>query len=110
VKIARRRSVTPTALEDRFHLVVVILIEPTNLLRFFRTLQLAAHVAILPTVAGFRCGLLPGLAARTKKIRPKRAQMHISKEGDPYLRPLLVQGAQHILGPFGPDCDLRRWA
>jgi hypothetical protein len=20
-----------------------------------------------------------------------------------------VQGAQHILGPFGIDCDLRRW-
>jgi len=35
--------------------------------------------------------------------------MHISKEGDPYPRTLLVQGAQHILGPFGPDCDLRRW-
>ena len=32
-----------------------------------------------------------------------------SKEGDPYLRTLLVQGAQHILGPFGVDCDLRRW-
>ena len=27
----------------------------------------------------------------------------------PYLRTLLVQGAQHILGPFGIDCDLRRW-
>jgi transposase len=37
-------------------------------------------------------------------------QMHISKEGDPYLRTLLVQGAQHILGPFGADSDLRRWA
>jgi len=36
-------------------------------------------------------------------------QMHISKEGDPYLRTLLVQGAQHILGPFGADSDLRRW-
>jgi transposase len=35
--------------------------------------------------------------------------MHISKEGDPYLRTLLVQGAQHILGPFGADSDLRRW-
>src|ERR1700682_1625307 len=35
--------------------------------------------------------------------------LHISKEGDPYLRTLLVQGAQHILGPFGIDCDLRRW-
>ena len=35
--------------------------------------------------------------------------MHISKECDTYLRTLLVQGAQHILGPFGPDSDLRRW-
>jgi transposase len=35
--------------------------------------------------------------------------MHISKEGDPYLRTLLVQGAQHILEPFGTDCDLCRW-
>jgi transposase len=25
------------------------------------------------------------------------------------VRPLLVQGVQHILGPFGVDCDLRRW-
>ena len=36
-------------------------------------------------------------------------QMHISKEGDPYLRTVLVQGAQHILSPFGADSDLRRW-
>jgi len=35
--------------------------------------------------------------------------MHISKEGDPYLRKLLVQGAHYILGPFGPDTNLRRW-
>ena len=35
--------------------------------------------------------------------------MIANKEGDPYLRRLLVQGAQHILGPFGVDCDLRRW-
>jgi transposase len=36
-------------------------------------------------------------------------QLHISKEGDRYLRTLLVQGAHYILGPFGPDSDLRRW-
>ena len=35
--------------------------------------------------------------------------MHISKEGDGYLRTLLVQGAHYILGPFGQDSDLRRW-
>ena len=32
--------------------------------------------------------------------------MYISKEGDRYLRTLMVQGAQHILGQFGKDADL----
>ncbi len=35
-------------------------------------------------------------------------QLHITKEGDPYLRSLLVESANHILGPFGTDSDLRR--
>jgi hypothetical protein len=35
--------------------------------------------------------------------------MHISAEGDPYLRTPVVQRAQHILGPFGADSTLRRW-
>jgi len=35
--------------------------------------------------------------------------MRISKEGDRYLRTMLVQGAAHyIQGPFGEDSDLRR--
>jgi transposase len=50
-------------------------------------------------------GLQPGRS----KSGESEPQLHISKEGDPYLRTLLVQGAQHILGPFGIDCDLRRW-
>jgi transposase len=54
---------------------------------------------------GCYLGLQPG-RRNSGKSEP---QMHISKEGDPYLRTLLVQGAQHILGPFGVDCDLRRW-
>lgn len=35
-------------------------------------------------------------------------QLRISKAGDVYLRRLLVGSAQYILGPFGPDCDLKR--
>jgi transposase len=54
---------------------------------------------------GCYLGLQPG----RRNSGQSQPQMHISKEGDPYLRTLLVQGAQHILGPFGPDCDLRRW-
>jgi transposase len=54
---------------------------------------------------GCYLGLQPG----RRNSGRSEPQMHISKEGDPYLRTLLVQGAQHILGPFGIDCDLRRW-
>ncbi len=35
--------------------------------------------------------------------------MRISKEGDGYLRTLLVQCAQYILSRRGPDTDLKRW-
>ena len=49
-------------------------------------------------------------------LRPKRSdsgesepQLRITKEGDPYLRKLLVQGAHCILGRRGPDTDLKRW-
>ena len=48
-------------------------------------------------------------ATRTKELRESEPQMRISKEGDEYLRTLLVQGAHYILGPFGEDSDLRRW-
>ena len=54
---------------------------------------------------GCSLGLQPG----RRNSGRSEPQLHISKEGDPYLRTLLVQGAQHILGPFGIDCDLRRW-
>ncbi|HZD94621.1 MAG TPA: IS110 family transposase [Candidatus Sulfotelmatobacter sp.] len=49
-------------------------------------------------------------------LRPKRSesgesqpQLGISKEGDLYLRKLLVQGAHCILSRRGPDTDLKRW-
>lgn len=36
-------------------------------------------------------------------------QKRITKAGDPFLRRLLVQSAHQVMGPFGHDCDLRRW-
>jgi transposase len=50
-------------------------------------------------------GLQPG----RRNSGQSEPQMHISKEGDPYLRALLVQAAHHILGPWGVDSALRRW-
>jgi transposase len=55
--------------------------------------------------AGCFLGLRPG----RRNSGMSEPQMHISKEGDRYLRTLLVQGAHYILGPFGQDSDLRRW-
>jgi transposase len=49
-------------------------------------------------------------------LRPRRwqsgaidVQMHITKAGDAEMRRLLVNVAHYVLGPFGPDCDLRRF-
>ena len=50
-----------------------------------------------------------GLVPRRDQSGDKDPQLRITKTGDPYLRRLLVGSAQYILGPFGPDCDLRRW-
>jgi transposase len=55
--------------------------------------------------AGCFLGLRPG----RRNSGNSEPQLHISKEGDRYLRTLLVQGAHYILGPFGQDSDLRRW-
>ena len=49
-------------------------------------------------------------------LRPKRSesgertpQLGITKEGDRYLRKLLVQGAHGVLHKRAPDTDLKRW-
>ena len=73
-------------------------------LTFLLTLE-DAHRFRKSRDVGCYLGLQPG----RRNSGQSEPQMHISKEGDPYLRTLLVQGAQHILGPFGVDCDLRRW-
>ncbi|MEK6371132.1 MAG: IS110 family transposase [Acidobacteriota bacterium] len=49
-------------------------------------------------------GLVPGQRASGQSD----PQQRITKEGDNYLRHLLINCAHYILGPFGPDCDLRR--
>ena len=50
-----------------------------------------------------------GLTPRQRQSGARSPQLPISKAGDRYLRQLLVGCAHYILGPFGPDCDLRRW-
>lgn len=50
-----------------------------------------------------------GLRTRKKKSGESDPQLRITKAGDRMLRRLLVGSAHYILGPFGPDTDLRRW-
>src|SRR6202162_2801433 len=73
-------------------------------LTFLLTLE-DAHRFRQSRDVGCYLGLQPG----RRNSGQSEPQMHISKEGDPYLRTLLVQGAHHIMGPFGADSDLRRW-
>jgi transposase len=54
-------------------------------------------------------GCFLGLRPGRRNSGQSEPQKNISKEGDRYLRTMLVQGAHYILGPFGADSDLRRW-
>lgn len=49
-----------------------------------------------------------GLVPKRDQSGETDKQLRITKAGDGYLRRLLVGSAQYILGPFGPDCDLKR--
>lgn len=50
-----------------------------------------------------------GLVPRRDQSGAVDRQLRITKAGDKLMRRLLVGCAQYILGPFGPDTDLRRW-
>ena len=50
-----------------------------------------------------------GLVPKLDQSGDQDRQLSISKAGDGYLRKLLINSAQYILGHFGPDCDLRRY-
>lgn len=50
-----------------------------------------------------------GLCPKLDESSDYQPQLHISKAGDEMGRRLLVSAARYILGPFGPECDLRRY-
>jgi transposase len=62
-------------------------------LRFSKSRQIGAYL---------------GLRPRQRDSGDQQPQLRITKAGDRYLRSLLIQGAQYILGR-GPDTDLKRW-
>lgn len=54
-------------------------------------------------------GAYLGLVPKRSDSGQAEPQLRITKAGDEMLRRLLVGAAHYILGPFGPDSDLRRW-
>jgi transposase len=72
-----------------------------------------AFVLVLADSSRFRksrdVGPYLGLVPRQADSGSRVSQLGITKAGDALMRRLLVGSAQYILGPFGPDCDLRRY-
>jgi transposase len=54
-------------------------------------------------------GAFLGLRPKQQQSGDSDPQCGITRAGNIYLRSLLVQSAQYILGRFGPDSELRRW-
>ena len=50
-----------------------------------------------------------GLVPKLDDSSDSSPQLHITKAGDALVRKYLVNAAHYILGPFGTDCDLRRY-
>jgi transposase len=72
-----------------------------------------AYVLTLETPLRFKrsrdVGPYLGLVPQQEDSGDSQPQLGISKAGDRMLRKLLVGSAHYILGPFGPDTDLRRF-
>jgi transposase len=72
-----------------------------------------AYLLVLEDPTRFRSsrsvGAYLGLVPARDESGESKPELRISKEGDRFLRSLLVNAAQYILGPFGEDCDLRRY-
>lgn len=54
-------------------------------------------------------GAYLGLVPKQEDSGDHQPQLRITKMGDMMLRKLLVGSAHYIMGPFGPDTDLRRY-
>jgi transposase len=54
-------------------------------------------------------GCFVGLRPSQSDSGDSKPQLPITKEGDMYLRKMLVQGAHCIMSHRGPDTDLKRW-
>jgi transposase len=77
---------------------------PITALTFVLTVEQPDRIVQTRNVGAY-FGLVPGCSQSGNRA----PELHITKRGDEDVRRLLVSCAQYILGPFGPDTDLRRF-
>jgi transposase len=77
---------------------------PVTALAFVLTLEESSRFEKSRAVGPFL-----GLVPKRDQSSQSDKQLRITKAGNTYLRRLVVGCAQYILGPFGPDCDLKRF-
>lgn len=77
---------------------------PLTALAFILTLEENDRFAKSRQVGAFL-----GLTPKRDQSGETDKQLRITKAGNQYLRRLLVGCSNYILGPFGPDCDLRKF-
>ncbi len=77
---------------------------PLTALGFVLTLEDPSRFAKSRTVGAYL-----GLRPRLRQSGGQQPRLRITKAGDKLLRRYLVGASQYILGPFGPDTELRRF-
>ena len=77
---------------------------PITALAYVLTLENPEHFAKSRDVGPYL-----GLVPKQEDSGERQPQLGISKTGDTMVRKLLVGSAHYILGPFGPDSDLRSY-
>lgn len=77
---------------------------PVVSLAFVLTLEDPSRYRDSRTVGAFL-----GMTPRRCQSGESDQQLPITKAGNGYMRKLLVVAANYIMGPFGEDCDLRRF-
>jgi transposase len=105
--VAADRAAQQTAEQDpaAARLMQVPGVGPLTALTFVHTLEDPSRFRHSREVGAYL-----GLTPRQAQSGDRDPQLPISKAGDVRLRRLLVQCAHRILGPFGHDSSLRRWA
>ncbi len=89
---------------EAIHLQQIKGVGPITSLAFILTLEEHSRFAKSRDVGAFL-----GLVPKKDQSGEIDKQLSITKSGNCYMRSILVSASHYILGPFGEDCDLRRY-